>query len=287
MKASSMKKWTALLLVLLLAMSAMVGCGGNDDSKTDGKGDETGDLSLQNVLDKGEITCAISPDYAPYEYLDMVTGEVKGSDIALANYIAEQLGVTLKIEQMNFEACLAAAQTGQVDMAISAFSWTQQREEEMNLSTYYNKDTTHGQTVLVLADKAEQFKEAEDFAGMKIAAQNGTTQWEMVTEQTPDAEPVAISQVNDGLLMLLEGKVDGLAVPVIVATSFVENYSELAIPEFLFSSDEIGNVVAAAKGSDALMEKINEIIEQLEADGLYVDWMEEATADAEAQGLLD
>ena len=35
------------------------------------------------------------------------------------------------------------------------------------------------------------------------------------------------------------------------------------------------------------MEKINEIIDQLEADGLYTQWLQEATEDAAAQGLLD
>ena len=113
-----MKRFLALFLVGLLVLTTLVGCGGHaSDGSADG-----GDNSLQKVLDKGELTCAVSPDYAPYEYLDLMTNEVKGSDIVLAQYIADQLGVNLKIEQMSFETCLAAAQTGSVDICISSLS---------------------------------------------------------------------------------------------------------------------------------------------------------------------
>ena len=287
MKSLKMKKLFALLLVLLLGMTALVGCGGGDaEAEGDGEGEVVGDTSLQDILDKGEITCAISPDYAPYEYLDLMTGEVKGSDIVLAQYIADALGVELKIEQMSFESCLAAVEGGSVDISTSCLSWTPDRADVMNLSSYYNMDSAHAQTVMVLKEDMDKYESMEDFAGLKIAAQNGTTQWTITNEQIPDVEAVAISQMNDGLLMLLEGKVDGMTTPADVAQSYIENYDELAVVDFYFNFEEMGNVVATKKGNDALLEKINEIVEQLEADGLYAQWLEEATEEAKSQGLV-
>ena len=108
----------------------------------------------------------------------------------------------------------------------------------------------------------------------------------MTTQQIPDVEAIPISLMNDGVLLLMEGKVDGVACQVDVAQSFVDNYDELAIPEFLFDFEELGNVVATKMGNDSLLEKINEILGQVEADGLYGQWLAEATADAQSQGLL-
>ncbi|MBR6501255.1 MAG: transporter substrate-binding domain-containing protein, partial [Firmicutes bacterium] len=277
-----MKRFLALFLVGLLVLTTLVGCGGNaSDGSADG-----GDNSLQKVLDKGELTCAVSPDYAPYEYLDLMTNEVKGSDIVLAQYIADQLGVNLKIEQMSFETCLAAAQTGSVDICISSLSWKPERAEVMALSDYYNKSSAFfDQTILVRAEDEAQYNAAADFTGKKIAAQNGTTQMEMTRQQIPDVEAIPISLMNVGVLLLMEGKVDGVACQVDVAQSFVDNYDELAIPEFLFDFEELGNVVATKMGNDALLEKINEILGQVEADGLYAQWLAEATSDAQSQGL--
>ncbi|MBR2001448.1 MAG: transporter substrate-binding domain-containing protein [Firmicutes bacterium] len=280
-----MKRFLALFLVVLLGLTALTGCGGETAPEGEASGE---DLSLQKVLDQGVITCAVSPDYAPYEYLDLVTNEVKGSDIVLAQYIADQLGVDLKIEQMSFETCLAAAQTGSVDMCISSLSWKPERAEVLALSEYYNKSSAFfDQTILVKAEEAAQYQTAADFTGKKVAAQNGTTQMEMTTQQIPEVEAVPISLMNDGVLLLMEGKVDGVACQVDVAQSFVDNYDELAIPEFLFDFEELGNVVATQKGNDALLEKINEILVQVEDDGLYAQWLAEATTDARSQGLME
>lgn len=67
----------------------------------------------------------ISPDYAPYEFIDlekMGQGDEQyvGSDIELAKYIADSLGVELVIQPMDFDSVLAAVSEGKCDIAISA-----------------------------------------------------------------------------------------------------------------------------------------------------------------------
>ena len=73
---------------------------------------------LKEIIEKGVITLATSPDYPPNEFVD-TDGTVKGSDIMLAQYIANSLGVELQIETMDFNAVLTAVDTGKVDMGIS------------------------------------------------------------------------------------------------------------------------------------------------------------------------
>ncbi|MBQ6686110.1 MAG: transporter substrate-binding domain-containing protein, partial [Firmicutes bacterium] len=185
MKSLSMKKLFAMMMVLVLVLSCFAGCGGGEAEEETGGDEVATETSLQDVLDKGVITVAISPDYAPYEYLDLMTGEIKGSDVVMAQYIADQLGVELQIDQMSFESCLAAAELGTSDLAISSLSWSEERAAVMELSSYYNMDTSIAQTILVKADEVDNYKSAEDFAGKKIAAQNGTTQWNLTTSQIP------------------------------------------------------------------------------------------------------
>ena len=96
-----MKKVFAIALALIMVLGCFAGCGGGDaEAEGDDQGEVTGDQSLQSVLDKGELHVAISPDYAPYEYLDLLTGEVKGSDVMFANYIGEKLGVKVVFDQV-------------------------------------------------------------------------------------------------------------------------------------------------------------------------------------------
>ncbi|MBO5666785.1 MAG: transporter substrate-binding domain-containing protein [Firmicutes bacterium] len=285
MKSNMLKKLFAVMMIMVLVLGCFAGCGGGDaEEETGNQGEATGDQSLQSVLDKGELHVAISPDYAPYEYLDLLTGEVKGSDVMFANYIGEKLGVKVVFDQMSFESCLAAVGSNSTDLMISCMGWSAERAESMELSEQYNIHKNIENTVLVKAENAA-IKTGEEFAGMKIAAQNGSTMYDRAVTELPGAEVQAVSSIADGIMMLQDGKVDGVAMALNVAEEFCGNYEGLGIAEFRFVSEKNGNVVGAPKGDAAIIEAVNEIIlEATEAD-LFVQWFEEASADAQKQGL--
>ncbi|MBQ6948163.1 MAG: amino acid ABC transporter substrate-binding protein [Firmicutes bacterium] len=288
MKSSMLKKLFAVMMVMVLVLGCFAGCGGGD-AEVEGEGDAenevTGDQSLQSVLDKGELHVAISPDYAPYEYLDLLTGEVKGSDVMFANYIGEKLGVKVVFDQMSFESCLAAVGSNSTDLMISCMGWSAERAESMELSEQYNAHKNMENTVLASAEKAASLKVGEDFAGLKVAAQNGSTMYDRAVDELPGAEVTAVSSIADGIMMLQDGKVDVVAMALNVAEEFCGNYEGLGITEFRFVAEKNGNVVGAPKGDAEIIAKVNEIIAEATEADLFVQWFEEASADAQKQGL--
>ena len=272
-----MKK-AIVLAAMGLALVSAAGCSG---SKEENK--------LETIKEKGVLVMATSQDFAPYEFQDVSSGETKylGAEIELGKYIAEQMGVELQLEAMDFSAVEAAISTGKVDIAISGFAKTPEREENMGLSNYYRAESSDGkdQGLLVLKEKADQYQTAEDFAGKKVAAQNGALQQNLVTEQLPDAQMEVITSINDGIMMLTTGKVDAVAVADAVGESYTENYPELAMADFYFEYESQGNVVAVTKGQDELLAEVNRIIDDVMEKGLYKQWWDEAVEQANALGL--
>ena len=272
-----MKK-AIVLAAMGLALVSAAGCSG---SKEENK--------LETIKEKGVLVMATSRDFAPYEFQDVSSGETKylGAEIELGKYIAEQMGVELQLEAMDFSAVEAAISTGKVDIAISGFAKTPEREENMGLSNYYRAESSDGkdQGLLVLKENADQYQTAEDFAGKKVAAQNGALQQNLVTEQLPDAQMEVITSINDGIMMLTTGKVDAVAVADAVGESYTENYPELAMADFYFEYESQGNVVAVTKGQDELLAEINRIIDDVMDKGLYKQWWDEAVEQANALGL--
>lgn len=272
-----MKK-AIVLAAMGLALVSAAGCSG---SKEENK--------LETIKEKGVLVMATSPDFAPYEFQDVSSGETKylGAEIELGKYIAEQMGVELQLEAMDFSAVEAAISTGKVDIAISGFAKTPEREENMGLSNYYRAESSDGkdQGLLVLKEKADQYQTAEDFAGKKVAAQNGALQQNLVMEQLPDAQMEVITSINDGIMMLTTGKVDAVAVADAVGESYTENYPELAMADFYFEYESQGNVVAVTKGQDELLAEVNRIIDDVMEKGLYKQWWDEAVEQANALGL--
>lgn len=270
-----MKKLFCAALAAAMLMATMSGCGSSQNR-------------LEKILESGKLVLATSPDFAPLEFEDLSSGEAQyvGSDIELAKYIAEKLGVELEISAMDFSAVQAAIPSGQADIAISGFAKTEERAQNMELSTPFNITEDGGQTVLVLKGEGANYTAAEDFSGLQIGAQNGSLQYNLVSSQLPeDVEIVPVGSLNDGVLMLETGKIDALASDLSNAELLLESHDGIETTDFMFEYSSEGNVAAVKKGETELIEAVNEIIEEVNELGLYDQWKEEATELAKSLGL--
>lgn len=270
-----MKKLFCAALAAAMLMATMSGCGSSQNR-------------LEKILESGKLVLATSPDFAPLEFEDLSSGEAQyvGSDIELAKYIAEKLGVELEISAMDFSAVQAAIPSGQADIAISGFARTEERAQNMELSTPFNITEDGGQTVLVLKGQGANYTTADDFSGLQIGAQNGSLQYNLVSSQLPeDVEIVPVGSLNDGVLMLETGKIDALASDLSNAELLLESHDGIETTDFMFEYSSEGNVAAVKKGETELIEAVNEIIEEVNELGLYDQWKEEATELAKSLGL--
>ncbi len=270
-----MKKLFCAALAAAMLMATMSGCGSSQNR-------------LEKILESGKLVLATSPDFAPLEFEDLSSGEAQyvGSDIELAKYIAEKLGVELEISAMDFSAVQAAIPSGQADIAISGFARTEDRAQNMELSIPFNITEDGGQTVLVAKGQGANYTAAEDFSGLQIGAQNGSLQYNLVSEQLPDdVEIVPVGSLNDGVLMLETGKIDALASDLSNAELLLESHDGIETTDFMFEYSSEGNVAAVKKGETELIEAVNEIIDEVNELGLYEQWKDEATELAKSLGL--
>ena len=257
-----MKKVIVILLAAVLLLS-VVGCKKAENKK---------------------LTVAMSPDFAPMEFVDTSkTGQDQfvGFDITLANYLAKELGLTLELKAMSFDACQTAVQLGSVDMSISGFSWTAEREENFLLSDYYIAgDNETQQSVITVKAKEGTLTTSESFAGLKVGAQAASLQEKLVTEAlTPaGAEMVTYKSIDDAVLALQTGKIDALAVAHGNGEAIIANNPDIAFTGFDFEVDPKyeNNVILLNKNSTDLLKKVNEALAKALAANLYDGWYNDA-----------
>lgn len=308
MKKSMMKKYAALGISAMM-LAALSGCGAaeeaqqalNEEAQTaaetttaaaaeeaSGETPEAGNR-LEAIKAAGKLVMATSPDFAPYEFEDISSGEKKyaGADIDLAEYIADKIGVELEVQAMDFAACQAAVTTGAVDISIAGYSATPEREESMGLSHPYSAEEDDGksQGILIKKERAEELSTAEAFAGKTVAAQNGALQQNLLTEQLPDTNMETIISVTDAVLMLTTDKIDGLAIATSVGEQYMANYPDLVMSDFYFVMEDEGSVAAVPKGEQELLDVVNECIDEVMEQGLYKQWYDENLELAKSLGL--
>lgn len=278
-------KLVSLMLALVLALS-LCACGSGD--------------SLSAAYDKivkkypangtnGTLTVALSPDFAPMEFYDLAKSGndgIVGFDVILSRYLATEFGMTLELKPMSFDACQAAVQTGNVDIAISGFSWTMEREQNYEISDYYIAGDNETQQSIICAKANEgKWTKPEDFKGLKIGYQGASLQEVLVKATFGDMADVDIDNVYVDLGTAVEalkaGTIDAIAVAHGNGEAIMANAEdEIAFTGFDFDVDPKyeNNVCLIQKGNTELLDKVNEALgKALDAD-LYTDWYDACKA---------
>ena len=249
----NMKKLLTMLMALMMVL-ALAACG-NDTSAANNGGNEpsTPTNALEKIKASGELHVALSPDFSPMEFVDSSKSgqeQYVGFDISLAKFIAEELGVSLVIEPMSFDASQTAVYTSAVPMSISGYSWTEERAQNYELSDYYYAgDNETDQVLLIKAEDAAKYTKVEDFAGQDVGAQNASLQMQLLTEQIPDANPITIGDLAVGVMELKAGNIEALAVAKGNAEMIIDANPDLVICEFQFEvkAEYEANVILMTK----------------------------------------
>ena len=255
-----MKKILALVMVAIFAV-AMVACGGNEAPQND----VANDVVEENVVPEVEtLTMGTNAAFPPYEFFDE-SNNVVGIDAEIAAAVADKLGMQLEIKDMAFESLITAVSTGSVDMVLAGMTVTEERMESVNFSESY---ATGIQVVIVPEDSA--IASIEDLAGKKIGVQTGTT-GDIYCSDTPENGGFgeeAVARYDNGALAvaaLQNGQVDCVVIDNEPAKAFVEANEGLKILETEYVSENYA--AAFAKENTELLEKFNNALAELKADG--------------------
>ena len=276
-----MKKIFAIVLALAMILSCAA-CGGSSKAK--------GDL-LEEIKAQGYIELCTEPYFAPFEFVDpSKTGDDQyvGVDIEIAKYIAEKIGVELRIVPLDFTAVLAGIADGKYDIAISAIAYSPSRAEAMRLSNVY-KPNSGGYGFLTRTEDVDKYSSVEDLKDAVVITQSGSVQESLYNQNVKACKEFKlVANMTDGYLAVAEGKADVCICSTESAQLYAEANGGLAIPDFRFEVDPNmnGTVVAMPlKGSDSLLEVVNEAIAELNAQGKIDQWNEEYTAYAAQLGI--
>ena len=279
-----MKKIIAIALAALMMIGIFAGCSAPEAAG----GKNTYNLE---TVKEGYLTVITSPDYAPYEFyaLDAEGNpSLAGFDMALAQYVADYLGLTLEVVPMDFNGIVGEMAAGTADLAIAGLSPDPERESAMTFSDMYYEGK---QAFITTKANASKFTDlaSTNKAEYQIAAQTGTIQNDLAAEFSPNANVINLTKATDIITELLSGKVDGAYVEWDVAASYQKNYPDLQIVcEVPYEAE--GNVIGVKKGNADLLKYVNEALNKCVNEGTFAKFLEEANNQAAGenyQGMLD
>lgn len=266
-----MKKLTSLLLaaVMLFALAACSSGTAATATPTAAATETPAPTEETKVLRVG-MECA----YAPYNWAqpDDSNGAVPiydskdyayGYDVMMAKYLADKLGYTVEIHQIDWDSLPVALQAGTIDCVIAGQSITAERMETVDFTTPY-----YYASIVALTKKDSEYASATGLSGLKGAtctSQLNTVWYDVCLPQIEDAEILPAMESAPAMLVALDtGKCNLVVTDAPTAMAAVVAYPDMTILDFTgkddnfqVSDEEINIGISVKKGNSELLDALN------------------------------
>ena len=261
----------AMAVVMALGLSA---CGGSNSAASSSaagsvSGSASGSVSNGDAafttVTPGKLTMSTNASFPPYEMV-ADDGSFEGIDIEVAGAIAQKLGLELQVDDMGFDACLQAAQTGKSDIVMAGVTVTEERQAVMDFSNSYANGVQ-----VVIVKEGSPIQTVDDLANANmIGCQMGTTGY-IYCSDTPENGGFGedhVTPYDDGaaaVQALMNGQIDAVVIDNMPAQEYVAANPGLKILDGEFTNEDYA--IGVAKGNTELLNAINGALEELQADG--------------------
>lgn len=235
----------------------------------------------EDIQERGVINVGSSPDWPPYEYLNLTTGEFIGFEVELMETIAQQLNLTVNWIDTSFLTIITKVQTKEQDLGVSGFSIKPDRLEVVQYTMYHS--ITEGEIIMLESrrdalgiTKIVSLEELDDL-GLTCGVQEGTTQQDELNDEAPGA----LRTYEDYILALADmkrGAIDSVYAETPVTTAWIYEAEEAGEEPLVVIYKRSYYPVAfiANKDADILVEKINSVLTEMigagELDQLKIKW---------------
>ena len=235
---------------LILAMSlAFAGCAKEKDEKF--------------TIQEGKLIMATNAYFPPYEFYE--GSDIVGIDAEIAKAVADKLGLTLEIQDVEFDSIIAGIQSGKYDIGLAGMTVTEDRKAAVNFSSTY----ATGIQAIIVKDGSDVTDVDTLLDGAhKIGVQSGTTGDIYISDELGkenEDKVVRFSKGNDAVLALTTDKIDAVVIDNEPAKSFVAANDGLIILETPYAVEDYA--MAIGKDNETLLNKVNEALKDLTDDG--------------------
>ena len=261
-----------LLFAALLVLVAACGKDTNDlEEETENNNEAEAEEQEEDAgsADKDVFTVATDNSYAPFEFIDDDTGELEGFDVDLIEALAEEAGIEIEIQQLEFDGIVAGVGSGKFDIGIAGMTITDERKENIDFSQPYYE----AGLILAVDKDNDEIESIDDVDDKVVATRVGSTSEDYLKDET-EAEAESFPEIVEAYQVVMQGKVDAVLydLPNVLYYSSKETGGDLKTVGDRLTGEDYG--IAFPKGSE-IRDDIDDALTTLKEDGTYDDIYEE------------
>ena len=263
-----MKKIIAMLLVLVMSVTGLVGCGSSKDNEA-GSTSASSDSDWAYIQDKGKLTVGITL-FAPMNYYNE-KNKLVGFDTEMAEAVTKKLGIDVEFTEINWDSKEVELSSKNIDCIWNGFTMNG-REDDYTWSDPYVDNSQ----VMVVSENSG-INSLSDLAGKTVGVQAASAALDLLQSEEEGGQKeladtfAALQQFpdyNNAFVELQAGSIDAVAMDIGVAKYQLESRGEgyKILDEHLNSENY---AIGFKKGNTELCDKVNEGLQQVLADGTF------------------
>lgn len=269
---------TRALLVALLVLAAAAGCGKSGSPPV--KGPQPEDLPVYTVdtgfrlpdsrtweraRKRGHLVVGAKEDQPYMGEKDPASGLYSGFDIEIAKMMSASLGFDPKTIEFKTIASAnreTALQNGQIDYYVGTYTINDNRKKQVGFAGPYYMA---GQSLLVRKDEKD-IDGPEDLAGKKVCSAAGSTPYQRLQKEYPEAVLVAYDTYSVCVDNLLTYQVDAVSTDDSILLGYAAKVpDELKVVGKPFSREPYG--IGVPRSDNALRFALDDALEAQEKNG--------------------
>ncbi len=238
-----MKKILSLVMVALLAMLLVAGCG---------------------TSAKKKIVVGLDDNFPPMGFRND-KNEIVGFDVDMAKEAGKRMGLELEFKPIDWNSKEAELNGKRVDVLWNGLTITEKRKENISFTSPYMENR---QIIVVNANAS--IKSKADLSGKIVGAQDGSSSIEAIEGEAQVMKSFKeLKKYGDNVAALMDlkvGRLDAVVVDEVVGRYYIaKKPGEYIVLNDNFGSEEYG--VGLRKEDKELLEKLQKTLAEMKKDG--------------------
>lgn len=219
-----------------------------------------------------KLVWVTSVGYPPMENWTSDQNDVIGVDMAIAHSISRALGVSMEVENNDFNSMIPGVSAGRYDLVISSMTDNEERRQTMSFVDYVKA----GNAYLVKEGNPENISTPQDVCGKTVAVVDAGSSYLLAEDQSKECEAdgkpkidiLAFPGDQDARLSLESGRADATITDYPVAAYYAAD-DKNKLDVVAIDGDESIWGIGADKQDEELVNAVHAALQHLIDDGTY------------------
>lgn len=251
-----MKRLATWGLVITAAFTLLTGCGTAKETAGTGAGAGAGASGKKLVI-------GIDDKFAPMGFRDE-KNEIVGFDIDYAKAAAEKMGQQVQFQPIDWKTKESELNSGRINLIWNGYTITDERKGKVLFTKPYLKNA---QVVVTLAKS--NIAKLDDLTGKTVGLQSLSSAADALNDNPIKSEIKTVTEFSDNVLALSDlkiGRIDAVVIDEVVVKYYMSKDKDtFKLLDESLAPEEYG--VGVKKGNEALLQKLQKALDELNQDG--------------------